>query len=95
MATDWHLLWVKTSPALQNIEATVLYPGLCFFEATNISVGRGTPYSFEWIGAKWFNLPAINMVCQNILAKDFKIVENKIYDKNKKNEVINKNVNLS
>lgn len=70
---DWNIRWSNPSPALQNIEATVLYPGLCFFEATNISVGRGTPYSFEWIGANWFNLPAINMVCQNILAKDFKI----------------------
>jgi len=70
---DWNIRWSNPSPALQNIEATVLYPGLCFFEATNISVGRGTHYSFEWIGAEWFNLPAINMVCQNILAKDFKI----------------------
>ena len=70
---DWNIRWSNPSPALQNIEATILYPGLCFFEATNISVGRGTQYSFEWIGAEWFNLPAIIMVCQNILADDFKI----------------------
>ena len=70
---DWNIPWSNPSPALQNIEATVLYPGLCFFEATNISVGRGTKYSFEWIGADWLNLPAINMVCQNILGDDFKI----------------------
>lgn len=70
---DWNIRWSNPSPALQNIEATVLYPGLCFFEATNISVGRGTQYSFEWIGADWLNLPAINMVCQNILGDDFKI----------------------
>jgi uncharacterized protein YbbC (DUF1343 family) len=70
---DWNLSWVKPSPALQNIEATILYPGLCFFEATNVSVGRGTLYSFEWIGATWFNLPAMAMVWQNILREDFKI----------------------
>ena len=70
---DWNLPWSKPSPALQNIEATILYPGLCFFEATNVSVGRGTPYSFEWIGAEWFNLPALAMVWQNILREDFKI----------------------
>jgi uncharacterized protein YbbC (DUF1343 family) len=64
---DWNIKWVNPSPALQNIEANLLYPGLCFFEATNVSVGRGTDYSFEWIGADWFNLPAIIMVCQNIL----------------------------
>jgi len=73
MFYEWNLPWVKPSPALQNIEATVLYPGLCFFEATNVSVGRGTPYSFEWIGADWFNLPAITMVWQNILREDIKI----------------------
>ena len=70
---DWNLAWVNPSPALQNMEATVLYPGLCFFEATNVSVGRGTHYSFEWIGADWFNLPAITMIWQNILREDIKI----------------------
>ena len=73
MATDWHLPWVKPSPALQNVEACMLYPGLCFFEATNVSVGRGTKHSFEWIGATWLNLPAIAMVWQNLLREEIKI----------------------
>lgn len=75
---DWNLPWVNTSPALQNFEATLLYPGLCFFEATNVSIGRGTPFSFEWIGASWFNLPAIVMVWQNMLREDIKIETHKI-----------------
>jgi uncharacterized protein YbbC (DUF1343 family) len=70
---DWHLPWVNPSPALQNSEAVILYPGLCFFEATNVSVGRGTSFSFEWIGADWFNIDAIKMVFQNILSEDLKI----------------------
>ena len=70
---DWHQKWVNPSPALQNIEATLLYPGLCLFEATNISVGRGTPYSFEWIGAEWMNISAMLMVGQNIIREDLKI----------------------
>jgi len=70
---EWNLPWVKPSPALQNIEACILYPGLCFFEATNISVGRGTKYSFEWLGAHWLNLPAIAMVGQNLLRLEMKI----------------------
>ncbi len=70
---DWHLPWVNPSPALQNIEATILYPGLCFFEATNISIGRGTKYSFEWIGAEWINLNAVMMACQHVLGEDLKI----------------------
>jgi uncharacterized protein YbbC (DUF1343 family) len=70
---DWHQKWINPSPALQNIEAALLYPGICFFEATNVSVGRGTPYSFEWIGAEWMNVPAMMMVGQNILREDLKI----------------------
>jgi uncharacterized protein YbbC (DUF1343 family) len=70
---DWNKPWVPTSPALQHIEACILYPGLCLFEATNVSVGRGSKLSFEWIGANWFNLPAITMIWQNILSEDIKI----------------------
>jgi uncharacterized protein YbbC (DUF1343 family) len=70
---DWHLPWVATSPALQNVEACLLYPGLCLFEATNVSVGRGTRFSFEWIGAEWFNLPALAMVWQNMLKDEIQI----------------------
>ncbi len=73
MGIQWDIPWVKTSPALQNIEACMLYPGLCFFESTNVSIGRGTKYSFEWIGATWFNLPAIMMVWQNLLRTEIKI----------------------
>ncbi len=73
MFYDWNLQWVSPSPALQNIEASILYPGLCFFEATNLSVGRGTKYAFEWIGAKWINIPAMTMACQTILREDIKI----------------------
>jgi uncharacterized protein YbbC (DUF1343 family) len=70
---NWHQKWVNPSPALQNIEAALLYPGTCFFEATNVSVGRGTPFSFEWIGAEWMNIPAMVLVGQNILREDLKI----------------------
>jgi uncharacterized protein YbbC (DUF1343 family) len=32
------------------MDAVYLYPSLCLFEGTIISVGRGTPYSFEVFG---------------------------------------------
>ena len=43
-------LKVKPSPNLPNDQAIRLYPSLCFFEATNVSVGRGTYYPFQIIG---------------------------------------------
>ena len=42
---------VAPSPNLQTVESIYLYPSLCFFEGTNISVGRGTDKPFEMYGA--------------------------------------------
>lgn len=41
---------VKPSPNLPNDLSIRLYPSLCFFEATVISVGRGTHMPFQVIG---------------------------------------------
>ncbi|MBW8051006.1 MAG: DUF1343 domain-containing protein [Cytophagales bacterium] len=41
---------VKPSPNLPNDLAIKLYPSLCLFEGTNVSVGRGTHYPFQVIG---------------------------------------------
>jgi len=41
---------VKPSPNLPTANSILLYPSLCFFEGTVISVGRGTPTPFEVYG---------------------------------------------
>jgi len=46
----YYRLPVKPSPNLPNINAVYLYPSLCFFEGTNVSVGRGTNKPFQVIG---------------------------------------------
>jgi uncharacterized protein YbbC (DUF1343 family) len=66
----WKQTWIPTSPAIQNFNACLLYPGFCFFEATNVSIGRGTTYSFEWFGAAWLNMDAIVAVCKNMFSED-------------------------
>ena len=48
---DPYWLPVKPSPNLPNDVAVRLYPSLCFFEGTVISVGRGTYHPFQMIGA--------------------------------------------
>ena len=49
----WGTDFVPTSPAIQNPNSMLLYPGLCLLEATNISEGRGSQYSFETAAAPW------------------------------------------
>ncbi len=41
---------LRPSPNLPNLNAVYLYPSLCFFEGTTISIGRGTSFPFEVIG---------------------------------------------
>ena len=45
-----YTLPVKPSPNLPNLRAILLYPGLCFFEGTDVSIGRGTAYPFQVAG---------------------------------------------
>jgi uncharacterized protein YbbC (DUF1343 family) len=47
------VVWTNPSPNIRNVDAEVLYPGIGCFEASNISVGRGTDRPFLWFGAPW------------------------------------------
>lgn len=47
---------VKPSPNLPNQKSINLYPSLCLFEGTNVSIGRGTNLQFQTIGhPNWKN----------------------------------------
>jgi uncharacterized protein YbbC (DUF1343 family) len=51
---DMHYdLPIKPSPNLPNARAINLYPSLCLFEGTNVSIGRGTDYPFQHFGAPY------------------------------------------
>lgn len=52
---DTGLQWVPPSPNMPTLTTAILYPGLCLFEGTNMSEGRGTTKPFEYIGAPWCN----------------------------------------
>ena len=47
---DTYELPIKPSPNLPNNQAVRLYPSICFFEGTVISLGRGTPTPFQILG---------------------------------------------
>jgi uncharacterized protein YbbC (DUF1343 family) len=66
--TGWHrdrafdatgLPFVPPSPNLRSLEALFHYPGLCLFEGTALSVGRGSGAPFEQIGAPWLDTAAV------------------------------------
>ncbi|MCF8281977.1 MAG: DUF1343 domain-containing protein [Bacteroidales bacterium] len=53
---SFYNLPVKPSPNLPNMTAIYLYPSLCFFEGTVVSVGRGTDKQFQVFGAPGANV---------------------------------------
>jgi uncharacterized protein YbbC (DUF1343 family) len=47
------LPWVRPSPNMPTLQSAMVYPALVAFEASNLSVGRGTPNAFQIVGAPW------------------------------------------
>jgi len=50
---DSGLPFIAPSPNISSPQSALLYSGIGGFEATNISVGRGTKHPFEQFGAPW------------------------------------------
>ena len=51
---DMHYdLHIKPSPNLPNSKSINLYPSLCLFEGTSVSIGRGTKHPFQHFGAPY------------------------------------------
>jgi uncharacterized protein YbbC (DUF1343 family) len=49
------LPWVMPSPNMPTLDTAIVYPGMCLFEGTNVSEGRGTTRPFELFGAPWID----------------------------------------
>lgn len=49
------VLSIPPSPNLKSSQAIALYPSLCLFEGTGVSVGRGTETPFECFGSPFLN----------------------------------------
>ncbi len=57
---------IAPSPNLPNHLAVRLYPSLCFFEATSVSIGRGTPFPFQVVGGTLPHLGKFEFVPVNL-----------------------------
>ena len=60
--------WTAPSPNMPTPETAHLYPGLCLFEATAVSEGRGTTRPFQLLGVPGADAPALAGRCAERLA---------------------------
>ncbi|WEG14740.1 DUF1343 domain-containing protein [Pullulanibacillus sp. KACC 23026] len=55
LLSETNLPFVPSSPNTTNLDMCLLYPGTCFFEGVNVSLGRGTTHPFEVVGAPYID----------------------------------------
>ena len=63
---DYYYLPVRPSPNLPNMAAVWLYPSLCLFEGTVVSLGRGTDKPFQQYGHPRFQQADIRFTPHDI-----------------------------
>ena len=69
---------VKPSPNLTNDKSINLYPSLCLFEGTNVSVGRGTNKPFQHYGSPFLSPSGYNFVPKSGPGSKYPKHENKV-----------------
>jgi uncharacterized protein YbbC (DUF1343 family) len=78
----WHgrkySLPIPPSPNLRTDESIQLYPSLCFFEGTSVSVGRGTETPFEIYGHPNFPQTDFSFTPKSVEGASSPLLENKL-----------------
>ena len=68
---------IKPSPNLPNSKSINLYPSLCLFEGTNVSVGRGTDKPFQHFGSPFLKFYSYAFIPKSGPGSKFPKHENK------------------
>ncbi len=63
---DTGLPWVRPSPNMPNLTSALFYPALVPFEASNVSVGRGTAQPFQRFGAPWLRADSVARLLEDL-----------------------------
>ncbi len=88
-------LTFKPSPNLPNQQSINLYPSLCFFEQTPVSVGRGTEKQFQVIGTPYWENFKFNFTPKSMPGAKYPKHENlTCYGLNLENEEYLSKINL-
>jgi uncharacterized protein YbbC (DUF1343 family) len=82
---------VRPSPNLPNQTSIYLYPSICFFEGTNISLGRGTSFPFQVYGSPKLSDKGFSFTPESVPgAKNPPLLGEKCYGVDLRNAIKNK-----
>lgn len=65
------LTWISPSPNLPTYQNALLYTAIVLLEGCNLSIGRGTPEPFKYIGAPWINAAELAKELNNLNIENF------------------------
>ena len=86
---------IKPSPNLPNKQSINLYPSLCFFEQTDISIGRGTNMQFQIFGNPYWDNKLFSFTPKSMSGAKFPKHQNtKCYGFDLSNQSILSRINL-
>ena len=86
---------IKPSPNLPNKQSINLYPSLCFFEQTDISIGRGTNMQFQIFGNPYWDNKLFSFTPKSMSGAKFPKHQNtKCYGFDLSNQGILSRINL-
>ena len=68
---------IRPSPNLPNQQSILLYPSLCLFEQTIVSIGRGTPFPFQIIGHPNYDNKSFSFTPKSVSEESKPKLENK------------------
>ena len=90
-----YILPVKPSPNLPNHQSILLYPSLCLFEQTIVSIGRGTKFPFQIIGHPQSSIKDYNFTPKSVKEESKPKFENKTsYGIDLRKVKVDKKINL-
>lgn len=64
--------FVPASPAIQDAETALLYPGMGLLEGINVNEGRGSDWPFKIAGAPWIDSQQLNTAFNNLQFPEIK-----------------------
>ena len=73
--TMMYPLPIKPSPNLPDFRSVLLYPGICFFEGTPFSLGRGTDKPFQMIGHPAFPEQSFSFIPKSVSGASRPVLE--------------------
>ena len=86
---------IKPSPNLPNQQSILLYPSLCLFEQTVVSIGRGTNFPFQVIGHPKSDIKNFSFIPRSMKAESKPKFENiKAYGIDLRNHDVEKKLEI-